>query len=131
MTMFGSLEEGTQREGGFDLQTSDPMESGRSAGVGLLFLLIVIASGAPSEDTDHVALVRQFSSFRMVTEFLVALLRAVVPFELWGSSSNQQRVFQGVEVFVKMGRFEKFSVDSILCGFKLMVTFEFHVFNMI
>ena len=55
-----------------------------------------------------------------VTQFIVEVIRAVVPFELWGSRHNQHLIFKHVGTFVRMTRYERMSVNLVVHGLRCM-----------
>jgi hypothetical protein len=59
------------------------------------------------------------SSYGEVARFLQAAVRAVVPFGLFGSEHNRAVVFKGIQEFVMLSRYERFSLENAMTGFRV------------
>ena len=90
------------------------------------------AEAKASTETQHAALVQLHSPYRhvwrchahpsprgaQVVRFATAFVKAVVPLEFWGSKHNEALIFAAIATFVRMTRYERFSVHAALRTFR-------------
>jgi telomerase reverse transcriptase len=59
------------------------------------------------------------STAGQVSGFVKAVIKRVIPYDFFGSGSNQRLVLQMVDRFIKLRRYESFSLHDVLQGLKV------------
>ena len=60
------------------------------------------------------------SSHHQVSSYVKAFVNTLVPAQMWGSVENKNVVFRGIDLFVRLRRFEDITLHQVLQGFQVL-----------
>jgi len=63
------------------------------------------------------------STHHQVSSYVKAFVNTLVPTQMWGSVENKNIVFRGIDLFVRLRRFEDITLHQIMQGFQVLRLF--------